>query len=222
SPGRVSIFSPEPSGKWQEAIIFPHLHYLEFSSAGKYFFSKYTVGGRDLLLWPRPEKLSDWSLNPFPTPHFDAASRARLNSVKVLQHKSFVGKVQFSPSDSHILVSSHTSHLLVNASTVAVYLWGKNQAGEWSIQTFTDHCTPAITPCFSLSGLHVLTCNPWMSSILGRSNQKQWSLKGVIKQHGLLKAYFNPLSEHEVVILSRTDNDTNITLTVWEITGTPD
>ncbi|WP_257267084.1 hypothetical protein, partial [Endozoicomonas sp. ONNA2] len=213
----VSIFSPEPSGKWQETIIFPQFYLLEFSSAGKYLFNKYIFGGRDLQLWPRLEKLSDWSLNHLHLSYPDAPSRARFGSVIVLEHKSHVQKTKFSPSDSHLLVS---------CTTGTVYIWGKNEAGEWSIQTITDQCAPATKPCFSLSGLHVLTCNPSMVGILGRSQQKDWPLKGMIRQDGILKAYFNPLSEHEVVVLSRTENDnmTNITLTVWELSdaGTTD
>ncbi len=60
-----------------------------------------------------------------------------------------------------------------------------------------------------------------MVGILGRNDQKHWSLKGVIRQEDILKAYFNPLSEHEVVVLSRTtdDDDTDITLQVWELTA---
>ncbi|WP_257262997.1 hypothetical protein, partial [Endozoicomonas sp. ONNA2] len=207
---RVSIFSPEPSGKWQETIIFPTFYLLEFSSAGKYLFRKYIFGGHDLQLWPRPEKLSDWSIDQTHFTHPDAALRARLDSGIVLKHKHRVEKTQFSPSDRHLLVS---------CTTGTIYIWGKNLAGAWSIQTITDQFTPATTPCFSLSGLHVLTYNTSMVGILGRSQQNGWPLKGVIRQDGILKACFNPLSEHEVVVLSRTENDniTNITLTVWEI-----
>lgn len=215
--GRVSIYSPEPSGKWQETVIFPHLYPLRLSPAGKYVFSKYSTSGRDVLLWRRPEKLSDWSLNHCRLPKLDDASRARLDSVILLKHDSRVDTALFNPSDSHLLVCCRPD---------TVHIWGKNQAGEWSIQTTTRECAPTTTPCFSLSGLHALTCNPHMVGILGRNDQQHWSLKGVIKQDGILKAYFNPISEHEVVVLSRTtDGDiTNITLQVWEIrdAGTPD
>ncbi len=218
-PGRVSIYSPEPSGKWQETIIFPCYHQLEFSSAGKYLLKKYNFNGLDLQLWPRPEKLPDWSLNHLYLPHLDAPSKARLGSVIVLKHETRVNaeKTQFSPSDSHLLVSSVAG---------SVYIWGKNEAGAWSIQTITKECIPTAKPCFSLSGLHVLTYHSSMVGILGRSQQKNWPLKGVIRQDGILKAWFNPLSEHEIVVLSRANNDDlpNITLTVWELTdaGMPD
>ena len=219
SAGRVSIYSPEPSGKWLQTVIFPSFCLLDFSPAGKYVFSSYSSIGNEVLLWRRPEKLSDWSLNHLHLPHLDAASRARLDSVIVLKHTSRVDKAQFSPSDSHLLVSCKTG---------TVYIWGKNQADKWSIQTITRDCVPTAKPCFSLSGLQVLTYNSSMVGILGRSHQKDWPLKGVIRQDGILKAYFNPLSlsEHEVVVLSRaTEGDiTNITLQVWEIrdAGTPD
>ncbi|WP_257263675.1 F-box/WD40 repeat-containing protein [Endozoicomonas sp. ONNA2] len=210
SPGQVSIFSPEPSGKWLETIIFPICYLLEFSSAGNYLFSKYIFGGRDLQLWPRPEKWSDWSLDQPHGRHLNAAGRERLDSAIVLEHEHRVEKTQFSPSDRHILIS---------CTIGTIYIWGKNQAGAWSIQTITDQCVPATTPCFSLSGLHVLTYTHSVAGILGRSQQNDWPLKGVIRQDGILKAYFNPLSEHEVVVLSRTENDniTNITLTIWEL-----
>ncbi|WP_257294599.1 F-box/WD repeat-containing protein [Endozoicomonas sp. YOMI1] len=215
--GRVSIYSPEPSGKWEETVIYPYCYPLGFSPAGKYVYSSFSISGRDVQLWRRPEKLSDWSLNHCRLPQLDDASRARLDSVILLKHDSRVDTALFNPSDSHLLVCCRPD---------TVHIWGKNQAGEWSIQTTTRECAPTTTPCFSLSGLHALTCNPHMVGILGRNNQQHWSLKGVIKQDGILKAYFNPISEHEVVVLSRTtDGDiTNITLQVWEIrdAGTPD
>ncbi|WP_422488962.1 F-box protein [Endozoicomonas sp. ALE010] len=206
--GRVSIFSPEPSGEWQETIISPDFKLLEFSSTGKYLFKKYPCGP-NLQLWPRPEKLSDWWLNPPLLPHPDAPSTAMHDSVIVLKHESRLDKAQFSPSDSHLLVSCKTG---------TIYIWGKNQAGEWSIQAINRDCNPTAKPCFSLSGLHVLTSNLTMVGILGRSQQKDWPLKGIIRQDDILKAYFNPLSEHEVMVLSRhTDGDiTNITLQIWE------
>ncbi|WP_257263141.1 hypothetical protein [Endozoicomonas sp. ONNA2] len=98
--GRVSIYSPEPSGKWQETVIFPHLYPL--SPAGKYVFSKYSTSGRDVLLWRRPEKLSDWSLNHCRLPELDDASRARLDSFIKLQHDSRVDTALFNPSDRHL------------------------------------------------------------------------------------------------------------------------
>ncbi|MGI2027886.1 F-box-like domain-containing protein [Endozoicomonas acroporae] len=215
--GRVSIYSPEPSGKWEETVIFPYLYPLGFSPAGKYVFSKYSTSGRHALLWRRPEKLSDWSINHCRLPQLDDASRARLESVIMLKHDSRVDTALFNSSDSHLLVCCRPDK---------VHIWGKNQAGEWSIQTTTGECAPTIRPCFSLSGIHALTCNSSMVGILGRNDQQHWSLKGVIKQDGILQAYFNPLSEYEVVVLSRaTDGDvTNINLQVWEIrdAGTPD
>ncbi|WP_422466062.1 hypothetical protein [Endozoicomonas sp. ALC013] len=215
--GRVSIYSPEPSGKWEETIIFPYLYPLRFSPAGKYVFSECSTSGRHALLWRRPEKLSDWSLDHCRFPQLDEASRARLDSAIMLKHDSRVDTVLFNPSDSHLLVCCRPD---------TVHIWGKNQAGEWSIQTTTRECAPTTTPCFSLSGIHALTCNSSMVGILGRNGQQHWSLKGVIKQDGILQAYFNPLSEYEVVVLSQTKNGdvTNISLQVWEIrdAGTPD
>ncbi|WP_257265259.1 hypothetical protein, partial [Endozoicomonas sp. ONNA2] len=207
----VSIFSPEPSGKWQETIILPQFYLLEFSSAGKYLFNTNIFGSRDLWLWPRPEKLSDRSMNYLHLPHLMAASTARLDSSIVLKHEFPVDKPLFSPSDSHLLVSCPPDR---------VYIWGKNEAGAWSIQTITDQCARTTKPSFSLSGLHVLTYTHSMASIHGRSQQNDWPLKGVIRQEGILEAYFNPLSEHEVVVLSHPENYhiiPDITLTVWEI-----
>ncbi|WP_257265262.1 F-box protein [Endozoicomonas sp. ONNA2] len=221
SSGRVSIHSPEPSGKWQETVIFPEFLPLQFSSTGKYLFTKSnTIGGpmpcEDLLLWRRPEKWSDWSLNQCPSPELSFPSR--LESAIRLKHDFAVKNALFSPSDSQVLTTSYGA-----ASKICI--WEKSLAGTWSMQTITREYTPAFTS-FSLSGLHALTCNDHMVGILGRNDQKQWSLKGSIRQDGIQMAYFNPTSEHEVVVLSCTENNniTNITLTVWELTdaGTPD
>uniref|UniRef100_UPI0021490399 WD40 repeat domain-containing protein n=1 Tax=Endozoicomonas sp. ONNA2 TaxID=2828741 RepID=UPI0021490399 len=217
SVGRVSIYSPQASGKWQATIIFPNYAQLDLSPAGKYLHTRYTHcythDSCMMELWRRPKKLSDWSLNHC-YPDLDSRSRAWLESAIELKHKTTIENARFSPSDSHLVVSCKTG---------TVYIWGKNEADKWSIQTITDQCAPATKPCFSLSGLHVLSYNKTMAGILGRSQQKDWPLKGVIRQDGILKAWFNPLSEHEVVVLSRTEND-SITLTVWEINdaGTPD
>ena len=219
--GRVSIYSPEPSGRWKETVILPNFFLLDFSPAGKYLFTKCDPEGRlysrYVLLWRRPEKLSDWSLNHCFLPEdVNDESIARLKSAIKLKHDSPVHMALFSPSDNHLLVSNFDG----------VGIWGKSQAGKWSIQTITREFPPSTTACFSLSGLHVLTCNSSMVGIQGFNDQKRWTLKGNIKQDGILKAYFNPLSEHEVVVLSRTtDGDvTNITLQVWEIrdAGKPD
>ncbi|USE37349.1 hypothetical protein [Endozoicomonas sp. SCSIO W0465] len=213
-PGRVSIHSPEPSGKWQETVIFPEFLDLQFSSTGKYLFTKSnTIGGpmpcEDVLLWRRPENWSDWSLNQCLSPQLSSPSR--LESAIRLKHDFAVKKALFSPSDSHVLTTSYSAE-----STICI--WEKSQAGIWSIQTITREVTADFTS-FSLSGLHALTCNDHMVGILGRNDQKQWQLKGSIKQDGIQMAYFNPTSEHEVVVLSVTmDGDmVNITLQVWEI-----
>ncbi|WP_257264851.1 WD40 repeat domain-containing protein, partial [Endozoicomonas sp. ONNA2] len=213
--GRVSIHSPEPSGRWQETLIFPEFYLIDFSPADKYLFTTCAPHDQrhshDVLLWHRPEKWSDWSLNNcfLPGELYDA-STARLNSEIRLTHDFPVNMALFSPSDSHFLTGTYFGK---------VCIWGKSQAGEWSIQIITRDCAPATTPCFSLSGLHVLTYNPSFSGILGCSDQKHWSLKGAIEQHDIVHACFNPISEHEVVVLGRnTEDDTShITLTVWEI-----
>ncbi|WP_163369473.1 F-box protein [Endozoicomonas acroporae] len=221
SPGRIAIHSPDSSGKWQETVIFPKCFPLQFSSTGKYLFAKSDkIGGptpcEDLLLWHRPENWSDWSLNQCLSP--ELSSTSRLESAIRLKHDFAVYQALFSPSDSHVLTTSYAA-----ASTICI--WEKSLAGTWSIQTITREYTPAITR-FSLSGLHAVTCNPHMVGILGRDDQKHWSLKGKIEQNGIQKACFNPMSEHEVVVLSYSiEGDmTNFTLQVWEIrdADTPD
>ncbi|WP_422461430.1 MULTISPECIES: F-box-like domain-containing protein [unclassified Endozoicomonas] len=214
SPGRVAIHSPDPSGKWQETVIFPTFFPLQFSSTGKYLFAKSnTIGGptpcQDLLLWHRPENWSDWSLNPCLSPELNSASR--LESAIRLKHDFAVYQTLFSPSDSHVLTTSYDAD-----STICI--WEESQAGTWSKQIITREYTPAIT-LFSLSGIHALTCNRHMVGILGRNDQKHWSLKGKIEQDDIMTACFNPMSEHEVAVLShsREGNMTNFTLQVWEI-----
>ncbi|MBO9482048.1 F-box/WD40 repeat-containing protein [Salinisphaera sp. G21_0] len=214
NPGRVAIHSPDPSGKWQETVIFPTYFPLQFSSTGKYLFAiSDKMGGptpcEDLLLWHRPENWSDWSLNRPLSPELSSASR--LESAIRLKHDGAVYQALFSPSDSHLLTTSYRG-------TGTICIWEKSQAGAWLIQTITREYIPRVTH-FSLSGLHALTCNDHMVEILGRNDQKHWSLKGKIEQDGILKACFNPMSEHEVVVLSRTGEGdmTNFTLQVWEI-----
>ncbi|WP_422447520.1 MULTISPECIES: F-box/WD repeat-containing protein [unclassified Endozoicomonas] len=224
SPGRVSIHSPDPSGKWQETVIFPTFFPLQFSSSGQYLFAiSDAISGpmpcEDLLLWHRPANWSDWSLNPRLSP--ESSSASRLESAIRLKHDGAVYQARFSPSDSHLLTTSYSSC----RGTGTICIWEKSQAGTWSIQTLIREHTPATTG-FSLSGLHALTRNSHMVGILGLNDQKHWSLKGKIEQDGIIKACFNPMSEHEVVVLSRTGEGdmTNYTLQVWEIRNadTPD
>ncbi|WP_163369472.1 F-box/WD repeat-containing protein [Endozoicomonas acroporae] len=233
-PGRVSIYSLEASGEWEETMIFPYFCPVFFSSTGQYLFNKASFTGfvglgmlqdmlqdrvrdRDVLLWPIPENLSAGSLDDGRLQQPDAVSRAIRDSEITLRHDFPVKVARFSPSGNHLVVSCESG---------TVYIWGKSQAGQWGIETITEECAPITVPWFSPSGLHVLTWNPSMVGILGRSDQQHWSLKGVIKQDGILKAYFNPLSEHEVMVLGQTQNGdvTNIHLQVWEIrdAGTPD
>ncbi|WP_422461428.1 MULTISPECIES: F-box-like domain-containing protein [unclassified Endozoicomonas] len=233
-PGRVSIYSLEPSGKWEETMIFPYFCPVFLSSTGQYLFNKASFTGfvglgmlqdmlqdrvrdRDVQLWRIPENLSAGSLDDGRLLQPDAVSRAILDSEITLRHNSLVKVARFSPSDNHLVVSCESG---------TVYIWGKSQTGQWAIETITEECAPITVPWFSPSGLHVLTWNPSMVGILGRSGQQHWSLKGDIKQDGILEAYFNPLSEHEVMVLSQTQNGdvTNIHLQVWEIrdAGTPD
>nr|WP_306671641.1 F-box/WD40 repeat-containing protein [Endozoicomonas sp. ONNA2] len=210
NPGQVSIYRLKPSGEWEQTTLLPYFCSLCFSPGGKYVYGKYNdYRCHEVHLWRILEKFSDCSCN-LCLPQLDAASAAGLAPVKVLKHDAIVEMAQFSPTDRHLLV-----HCGINT-----IIWGQSQAGEWSYQTITDECALAPIYCFSLSGLHVLTCNPFMVGILGCSDQKGWSLKGVIKQNRIIKACFNPLSEHEVVVLSLTrDGDTtNATLQVWEIT----
>ncbi|MBO9494190.1 F-box/WD repeat-containing protein [Thalassotalea sp. G20_0] len=225
--GQVSIYSRESSGKWEETVIFPCYCPVFLSSNGQYLFNKSWLMGLDILqnksrdydvrLWHLPENLSAGSLDDGRLQQPDAVSRAILDSEITLRHSFPVKAARFSPSDNHLVVSCESG---------TVYIWGKSQAGQWAIETITDECAPITIPWFSPSGLHVLTWNSSMVGILGRSGQQHWSLKGVIKQDRILKAYFNPLSEHEVVVLSQTQNGdvTNISLQVWEIrdAGTQD
>ncbi|WP_257263674.1 F-box protein [Endozoicomonas sp. ONNA2] len=220
-PGRVAIHSPEPSGRWQETTILMDFFQLDFSPAGNYLFTK--SDPEDLqrspyvLLWCRPEKWSDWSLDSLSEEEANNAALTRLKSAIRLKHDSPVLMALFSQSDSHLVVSTQFG---------GICIWGKNQAGTWSIQTITREYAPCTIPGISLSGLHVLTCKPSSVGILGCSDQKRWSLKGVIKQDGIVKACFNPISEHEVMVLSRNmdDDSRSYTLTVWEMRdpGTPD
>ncbi|WBA82234.1 F-box/WD40 repeat-containing protein [Endozoicomonas sp. GU-1] len=233
-PGRVSMYSLEPSGEWEETMIFPYFCPVFFSSTGQYLFNKASFTGfvrlgmrqdmqqdrvrdHDVLLWRIPENLSAGPLDDGRLLQQDAVSRAILDSEIGLRHNSLVKVARFSPSDNHLLVSCESG---------TVYIWGKSQTGQWAIEAITGECAPITVPWFSPSGLHVLTWNPSMVGILGRNGQQHWSLKGGIKQDGILKAYFNPLSEHEVMVLSQTQNGdvTNIHLQVWEIrdAGTPD
>ena len=79
STGPTSIYSLEPSGKWEQTTVLPYFSSLYFSPAGKYLYSKYHHRrSHDLLLWRTPEKLSDWSRSNLCLPQLDAASRARL------------------------------------------------------------------------------------------------------------------------------------------------
>ncbi|WBA82233.1 F-box/WD40 repeat-containing protein [Endozoicomonas sp. GU-1] len=215
NPGRVAIHSPDPSGKWQETVIFPTYFPLKFSSTGKYLFAiSDKIGGptpcEDLLLWHRPENWSDWSLNPCLSPELSSASR--LESAIRLKHDGAVRQARFSPSDSHLLTTSYIG----GVGTICI--WEKSQAGTWSIQTITRKYSPIITG-FSLSGLHALIHTSHMVGILGLNDQKHWSLKGEIEQDGIINARFNPMSEHEVLVLSYTGEGdmTNFTLQVWEI-----
>ncbi len=182
NPARVSIYSREPSGKWEETIIFPYYWPVYLSTAGQYVFARGWFMGRDmlkgrssdrdLLLWRIPEKLSDGSLNHGGLSQPDAISKAILDSVIMLKHSSPLKCAQFSPSDNHLVTSCESGE---------VYIWGKSQAGQWAIETITGECAPTPTPWFSPSGLHVLTYNPSMVGIFGRSDEKRWLPSGCQK-----------------------------------------
>ncbi|USE37348.1 F-box/WD40 repeat-containing protein [Endozoicomonas sp. SCSIO W0465] len=204
---RVSIYRSKPSGIWEETTIFPDFRPVYFSPAGNYLFTNI---GRDVLLWRMPEEWSDRPQDHLLSPPLEAA-RAVFDSGIKLHHPFRVKSILFSPSDRHILVSCKQD--------INYFIWGKTQAEEWSLQTHSRQCLPLARYRFSLSGLHVLIHNGSTIQILGHSDQERWSLKGVIKQEGIMQACFNPLADHEVVVMSFTTDHgiPVITLHIWEI-----
>ncbi|USE37346.1 F-box/WD repeat-containing protein [Endozoicomonas sp. SCSIO W0465] len=206
---RVSIYRPKPSGIWEKTTIFSDFRLIYFSHVGNYLFSNRE---RDVLLWRISEEWPDRSLDDLLSSPPEAASRGGGDSAIKLHHNFRVESVLFSPSDRHILVSGRDG--------CTYCIWGRSRADEWSLQTHFRQCPPLTSYHFSLSGLHALTYNVSKIEILGHSDQRRWSLKGVIKQDRIMNACFNPLAEHEVLAVSLTmahGIPPGFTLHVWEI-----